>query len=161
MSENSEFITKLYDFKAKDLMKTTSRDMPFVEKNADLSHIFSVLNKNDHVWVVENKENMHVIGVITESDTILLFSPPYTPLQSFNKPSLQSLQYGLSSNAEDIMSKKPVTASQEEKIIDVIWKMKQHKIKQIPVVDENYTLLGEITLHHFIEKYKKEQAKTV
>ena len=161
MSENSEFITKLYDFKAKDLMKTTSSNMPFVEKNADLSHIFSVLNKNDHVWVVENKENMHVIGVITESDTILLFSPPYTPLQSFNKPSLQSLQYGLSSNAEDIMSKKPVTAFQEEKIIDVILKMKQHKIKQVPVVDENYKLLGEITLHHFIDKYKKEQAKTV
>jgi CBS-domain-containing membrane protein len=59
------------------------------------------------------------------------------------------------------MSKKPVTAFQEEKIIDVIWKMKQHKIKQVPVVDENYMLLGEITLHHFIEKYKKEQAKTV
>jgi CBS-domain-containing membrane protein len=39
--------------------------------------------------------------------------------------------------------------------------MKQHKIKQVPVVDENYKLLGEITLHHFIEKYKKEQAKTV
>jgi predicted transcriptional regulator len=161
MSENSEFITKLYDFKAKDIMKTTSSNMPFVEKNADLSHIFSVLNKNDHVWVVENKENMHVIGVITESDTILLFSPSYTPLQSFDKPSLQSLQYGLSSNAEDIMSKKPVTALKEEKIIDVIWKMKQHKIKQIPVIDENDKLLGEIALHQFIDRYKKDQIKNV
>ena len=37
--------------------------------------------------------------------------------------------------------------------------MKQHKVKQIPVVDENDKLLGEVTLHHFIDKYNKEKNK--
>ena len=161
MSENSEFITKLYELKVKDFMKTTSSDIPIVEKNANLKSIFSILSKNDHTWVVENKKNLCIVGVITEYDTLLLFSPSYTPLQSFDKPNLQSLQYGLSSTAEDIMSKKPVAASQDEKIIDVIWKMKQHKIKQVPVVDENDKLLGEIALHQFIDRYKKEQIKNV
>jgi len=159
MSKRGKFITSLYEFKVKDLMKTTSSGAPFVEKNANINDIFSVLSKNKHVWVVENNEDMRVIGVITEHDTLSLFSPPYTPLQTFDKPTLQSFQYGLSQTAEDIMSKRPVTTSSEEKIRDVILKMKQHKIKQLPVVDENDKLLGEISLNNFIENYKKEQAK--
>lgn len=161
MSDESDFISEVYEFKVKDLMKTFSDDTPFVEKNADVNSIFSILNKKNHIWVVENKENLQVIGVITESDTLSLFSPPYTPMQSFDKPSLKSFQYGLSSTAEDIMSKKPLTTSPEEKIVDVLQKMKQHKIKQLPVVDENDKLLGEISLHDFIDKYNEKQVKTV
>jgi len=161
MSKKNKFITELYEFRVKDLMKTTSSGIPFVEKNADLKCIFSILSKNNHAWVVENKENLRIIGIITEHDTLMLFSPPYTPLQSFDKPNIQSFQFGLSSTAEDIMSKKPVTTSLEEKIMDVIWKMKQHKIKQLPVVDENDKLLGEISLRHFIDMYRKEQTKTI
>jgi len=159
MSEESDFISEVYEFKVKDLMKTFSDDTPFVEKNADVNSIFSILNKKNHVWVVENKENLQVLGVITESDTLLLFSPPYTPLQSFDTPSIKSFQYGLSFTAAEIMSKKPLTTSPEEKIVDVLQKMKQYKIKQIPVVDENDKLLGEITLHDFIGRYDKKQVK--
>lgn len=160
MSEESDFISEVYGLKVKDLMKKSSNNAPFVEKNADVNSIFSVLNKKNHVWVVENKENMQVLGVITESDTLSLFSPPYEPMQSFDKPSLKSFQYGLSFTAEEIMSKKPLTISSEEKISDVLQKMKQHKINQLPVVDENNKLLGEISLQNFIDKYNEKKVKT-
>jgi len=161
MSDESDFVSKIYDTKVKDFMKTFSGDTHFVEKNANVNSIFSILNKKNHVWVVENKENPQLVGVITEFDTLSLFSPPYEPMQSFDKPSLKSFQYGLSFTAEDIMSKKPLTTSPEEKIVDVLQKMKQHKIKQLPVVDENDKLLGEITLHSFIDKYDKKKVKAV
>ncbi len=159
MINKKTFITYLYDLNVKDIMNTTKSGIPFVEKNADINHILFMLNKKKHVWVVDSKEDLHILGVITESDTLMLFSPPYTPMQSFDKPSLQSLQYGLSINAEEIMSKNPVKVSPEEKIKDIIIMMKQHKVKQMPVVDENDKLLGEVTLHHFIDKYNKEKNK--
>jgi len=158
MNEESDFIKKLYNLKVKDLMESVNPDMPLVEKTADISSALSFLDKKDHVWVVDSKETAHIIGVITESDTISLFSPPYTPLQYFDKPSLQSFQYGLSITVEEVMSKNPISAFLEERIMDVVLKMKQHKVKQLPVVDEKNRLLGEIKLHHLIDKYMKEQS---
>ena len=161
MVEKKKFITDLYELNVKDIMKNTESGIPFVEKNADITSILSTLNKKKHVWVVDSKENLHLQGVITESDTLMLFSPPITPMQSFDKPALQSLQYGLTTTAEEIMSKNPVKVSANKKVKDIIIIMKQHNIKQIPVVDENDKLLGEITLHHFINKYNKEKPKNI
>jgi predicted transcriptional regulator len=158
MEDKKKFITNLYDLYVKDIMKDIN-NVPFVEKNLDINSILTILNKNKHVWVVDSKENLHILGVVTESDTLMLFSPPYTPMQSFDKPTLQSLQYGLSVTAEEIMSKNPINVSPEEKIKDVIIIMKQHKVKQMPVVDENYKLLGEVTLHQFIEEFNKKKQK--
>jgi predicted transcriptional regulator len=161
MVEKKKFITDLYELNVKDIMKNIESGIPFIEKNADITSILSTLNKKKHVWVVDSKENLHIQGVITESDTLMLFSPPITPMQSFDKPALQSLEYGLTTTAEEIMSKNPIKVSPNEKIKDIIIIMKQHNIKQIPVVDEKDKLLGEITLHHFINKYNKEKPKNV
>jgi len=159
MEDKKKFITNLYELYVKDIMKDIN-DISIVEKNADITYILSMLNKKKHVWVVDSKKNLHILGVLTESDTLMLFSPPYTPMQSFDKPTLQSFQYGLSVTAEEIMSKNPINVSPEEKIKHVIVIMKQHKIKQMPVVDENNKLLGEVTLHQFIEEYNKEKKRT-
>jgi predicted transcriptional regulator len=155
MADKKKFITDLYELNVKDIMKNINSAIPIVEKNADISCVLSILNKKKHVWVVDSKETLQILGVITESDTIMLFSPPYTPMQSFDKPTIQSLQYGLSTTAEELMSKNPIKVTPEEKIKDIIIMMKQHKIKQMPVVDENDKLLGEVSLQNFIDKYNK------
>ncbi|MBE3139541.1 MAG: CBS domain-containing protein [Thermoplasmata archaeon] len=59
------------------------------------------------------------------------------------------------------MSKRPITADPNERIIDVIVKMKQHKIKQLPVVDENERLIGEVSLSRLIQEYSKRQAEII
>jgi len=158
MNEESDFIKKLYKLKVKEAMEPVNPDMPIVEKTEDISSVLPFLVKKDHVWVVDKKETSHILGVITEYDTISLFSPVYTPLQYFDKPSLQSFQYGLNVTVEEIMSKNPISTTPDEKIMDAILKMKQHKVKQLPVVDEDNKLLGEIKLHHLIDRYTKEQA---
>ena len=157
MADEKKFITDFYELNIKDIMKSTISEIPFVEKNADITSVLSILNEKKHVWVVDNKETLLILGVITEYDTLMLFSPAYTPMQSFDKPTLLSLQYGLSTTAEEIMSKNPIKISPEEKIKDIIILMKQHKIKQVPVVDQNDKLLSEITIHNFIENYNKEE----
>jgi CBS domain-containing protein len=49
------------------------------------------------------------------------------------------------------MSKKPVITSPDETIRDIIVKMKEQKIKQLPVVDNYGQLIGEISLSGIIQ----------
>ena len=39
--------------------------------------------------------------------------------------------------------------------------MKEQKIKQLPVVDENERLIGEISLSRLIQEYSKQQAESI
>ena len=160
MSEKKKSLNEFYELKVKDLMETITSEIPCIEDKTNVAIVFSILHNKDHVWVVDSKEHKHLLGVITESDTIVLFSPPYASLQSFDKPDSRSLQYGVTLTAEEIMSKKPVVTSPDEKIRDVFMKMKEQKIKQLPVVDENNKLVGEITLHHLIIRYHDEHNNT-
>jgi CBS domain-containing protein len=161
MSEKRSVIAELYELKVKDLLEPIDAKLAYVEQTDAVEQVFLLLGKKNHVWVVDDSIALHVLGVITESDTLQLFAPPYTPLQSFDKPTLQSFQYGLAMTAEEIMSKRPVTIDPNEKIIEVIAKMKQHKIKQLPVVDENERLIGEISLSGLIQEYSKRQAESI
>jgi CBS domain-containing protein len=156
MSEKKKSITDFYETKVKDIMQTNKSEIPCIEEKAEVASVLSSLNKRDHVWVMDSKEPTQLVGVITESDTIALFSPPLTSSQSFDNPDTRSLQFGVILTAEEIMSKKPVTASPDEKIRDILVKMKEQKIKHLPVVDENIRLIGEISLSRLIQEYSKQ-----
>jgi CBS domain-containing protein len=157
MCEMRKSLNEFYETKVKDIMQTRECEIPCIEENATVAVVFSILNNKDHVWVIDSKNPKQLLGVITESDTIVLLSPPVTSLQTFDKPDSRSLQYGIDLIAEEIMVKKPVTISPDEKIRDALMKMKEQKIKQLPVVDENERLIGEITVKHLIQKYSTQQ----
>jgi predicted transcriptional regulator len=159
MCEKRKSLNEFYEMKVKDIMQTREFEIPCIEENATVAVVFSMLKHKDHVWVIDSKKPKQLLGVITESDTIVLFSPPVTSLQTFDKPDSRSLQYGVDLTAEEIMSKKPVTISPDEKTRDVLKKMKEQKIKQLPVVDENERLIGEITIKHLIQKYSTQQVE--
>jgi CBS domain-containing protein len=161
MSEKRKSLNEFYETKVKDIMQTMKSEIPCINEKADVATVFNILDKKDHVWVIDSKEPTRLVGVITESDMIALLSPPLISFQSFDKPDPRSLQYGIFLTAEEIMSKKPVTASPDERIRDVLLKMKEHKIKQLPVVDENERLIGEISLNRLIQEYSKQQTEIV
>ena len=160
--ENQEkLITEFYKFTVKDLMDSHSWDLPVVEKNTDITNVFSILSGKSHIWVVDKKETMKVVGVITEHDALQLLSPAYEPSYFSRKINIRSLQYNLANTAEDIMSKKPVTISPDDTVTDVLEQMTRYRVRRLPVVDKNDTLVGEITLHHLIYKYHQEQIKKI
>lgn len=146
-------IKEFYDLKVKDLMDHRYWDLPVVERDTDIATVLSILSGKNHVWVVDNKEDRRLVGVITEHDILSVLSPPHLPPYMFGKPDLRSLQFGVVSKAEDIMSEKPITCKADEKIYDVLLRMKKYRIRRIAVVDDEGRLIGEITLHHLICKY--------
>jgi predicted transcriptional regulator len=151
MCEKEKFMSKFYETKVKDIMLTTKSEIPRIEENAEVAHVLTILQNKDHVWVMDSTEPTQLIGVITKSDTIAFFSPPLTSAQSFESPDARSLQFGVMLTAEEIMSKKPVITSPDETIRDIIVKMKEQKIKQLPVVDNYGQLIGEISLSGIIQ----------
>lgn len=154
-STGNRLLKEFYELKVKDVMDKRRWDLPFIEKDANIAEVFSILTGKYHVWVVENKKNMKLVGVITEHDVLSLLSPASLPSYVFGKPDLRSLRYGMVKTAQDIMSKKPVVSSPDEKVSDVISKMERYRVRRIPVVNGNNKLLGEVTLHHLLCKYHK------
>jgi CBS domain-containing protein len=161
MCEKEKFMSKFYETKVKDIMLNTKSEILRVEETAEVADVLTILLNKDHVWVMDSTEPTQLIGVITQSDTIAFFSPPLTSAQSFDSPDARSLQFGIMLTAEEIMSKKPVTASPDETIRDIIVKMKEQKIKQLPVVDENDQFIGEICLNHLIKEYSKHMVQNL
>jgi CBS domain-containing protein len=157
MNEEQTAISILYHRKVKDLLETTVVKDSYVEKSEKIENVLVLFETKNHLWVVDDIVSLRVIGVLTESDTIPLLAPAYTPLQSFDKPPLQSFQYGLPLTVQEVMSTQPILAHTDDPIVDVIMKMKQHQITQLPVVNETDQLIGEITLRRLLKEYIKHQ----
>ena len=158
MCEKQKNITEFYETTVKEIMLTSKSEIPHIADDVDIINALSILQKKDHVWVMNSKEPNQLVGVITESDTIVFFCPPLTSSQIFDSPDSRSLQFGETLTTQEIMSKNPVTAAPDEKIRDVIVKMKEQKIKHLPIVDEFGQLIGELSLHRILEEYLKYQS---
>ncbi len=122
---------EFYETKVKDIMQNKLWDLPIVNKDANINLILLIIISRGYVWVVDNKK---LVGIITEHDILDL-------LENYNNKI----------KAEDIMKRELITCKKEDKIIDVIYKIKKYKVRRLPVI-ENDKFVGEITLRHLIEK---------
>ncbi|KAA0015067.1 MAG: CBS domain-containing protein [Thermoplasmata archaeon] len=126
---------EFYESKVRDVMHSHLWDLPLVEENTDIKTVLIILTSRGYVWVIDNRENMKIKGVITEHDILNLF-------EKFNE----------NIRAGEFSTKKVISCSKEDKISDIIVKMKESNVRRLPVV-EGERIVGEITLRHLIEKY--------
>lgn len=126
---------EFYETEVKDVMQNRLWDLPIVEKDVDMKLILLILVSRGYVWIVNNKKDMKLMGIITEHDVLGLF-------EDFN----------VDLKAEDIMKKDLIICSKHDKIKDVIDKIKKYKVRRLPVI-ENDKIIGEVTLRHLIEKF--------
>jgi CBS domain-containing protein len=160
MDEKENTITQFYETLVKDIMSTSKTKIPHATDDVDITDVLSLLTEYDHIWIMDCTEPTLLVGVISESDTLAFFSPPLTTTEHFESPDSRSLQFGQTVTAAEIMEKKPVTVAPDETLRESIVKMKEHKIKHLPVVDESGQLIGEISLHHIIKEYTDRYPKS-
>ncbi len=151
MAKEKKLIPEFYEIPANDIMDKRIGDMPLIEKDASLECVLSILTGSDYVWVVESKGSKKLVGIITEHDILVIFSPR-KEVPFFGFPSKKSLHYETFEKAGHLMSRNPIRCRPEEKVEDVLNKMIDHRVRRIPVV-ENGEIIGEITLHHLIRKF--------
>jgi len=151
MAEEKKLIPEFYEIPAKDIMDKRVRELPLIEKDADIDRVLSVLTESDHVWVVESRGGRKLVGIITEHDILNIFSPT-KKVSYFGLPDKKASHYETFEKAGHIMSRNPIRCRPDEKVKDALNKMMVHRIRRIPVV-ENDEIAGEITLHHLIRKF--------
>jgi predicted transcriptional regulator len=145
-------LSEYYELRVKELMDRRVWDLPIVGKKEGVYNILNILGARNHIWVVNNKEEKELVGVITEHDVLSLLAPKKIPSYIFGMPNLSSIKNGTTKTAEDIMCSKIIGCELDNKIVDILKKMTFYRLRRLPIV-ENKKIIGELTLHHLIRKY--------
>ena len=150
---------EFYKTKVKEIMVPGS-DTPFIEENAIWAEFLTKLSLRAHAWVVNNTEDMKVVGVVTEHDMLRCIIPPGEKKERiFGIPRAEILHK--ESVVRDIMTHNPVVCSPEETVADVLRKFSSFNIRRLPVVDENKRLLGEITIQLLVKNLRYKFLNTL
>jgi predicted transcriptional regulator len=152
MTAGKKLLEEFYNLKVSQLMDKRVWDLPLIEEKEDIFHVLSILGAKNHIWVVKDKKNRELVGVITEHDVLSTLAPKEFPSYVFGMPDIKSIQYGTARTARDVMANKVITCEPDEKIVDALMKMVKYKLRRLPVV-EIKDIVGELTLHQLIRKY--------
>jgi predicted transcriptional regulator len=152
MVESKKLISDFYDLKVNQLMDKRLWDLPLIEKKDDIHHVLSILGVRNHIWVVKNKDDMELVGVITEHDVLSILAPKNFPSYVFGMPDISSIKHGTAKTAGDVMRRRVIVCNPNDKIIDALMKMVKYELRRLPVLDGN-KIVGELTLHQLIRKF--------
>jgi len=152
MVEKKKLISDFYELKVNQLMDKRVWDLPLIEKNDDIHNVLSILGGRNHIWVVENKNDKELVGVITEHDVLSILTPKKFPSYVFGIPDISSIKHGTAKTAEDVMSHRVINCNPNDKIIDALMKMVKYNLRRLPVIDGK-KIVGELTLHQLIRKF--------
>jgi len=136
-------------------------DTPFMEENASWAEFLNKLSLRAHAWVVNNIEEMKVVGVITEHDMLRTIIPPGQKKERMFGTPRAEIFCLKESVVQDIMTHNPVVCSPEETVADVLKKFSSFNIRRLAVVDENKRLLGEITIQLLVKNLRYKFLNTL
>lgn len=145
-------IPDFYKLKVENLMDKRVWDLPIIDEKEDIHHVLNILGARNHIWVVKNKKEKELVGVITEHDVLSILAPKKFPSYVFGMPDIRSIHHGTAKTAGDIMCFRLISCNKEDKIVDVLERMTKHRLRRLPVVEDK-KIIGELTLHQLIRKY--------
>lgn len=124
-----------------------------MEENAGWGEFLAKLSVRAHAWIVHNREDMKVVGIVTEHDILRIIIPPaYRKIRMFGIHRADMLHK--ETVVQDIMTHNPVVCSPEESVTDVLKKFSSFNIRRLAVVDEKKRLLGEITIQLLVRNLR-------
>lgn len=129
-----------------NLKEIMARDIVCTLPSTSLEEIAKMMVDYDcgEIPLVENDQDKKVVGVITDRDIVC-----------------RTLGVGknpMKLTAKDCMSSPPVTATFDMAVDDCIELMEEHKIRRIPIVDENGSLCGMVSQADLVQEIGEEDA---
>ncbi|WP_297506910.1 CBS domain-containing protein [Thermococcus sp.] len=146
-----EALETFHSMKIKDLMPKPER-MPVVEKDAEVINVLKILRTRHHVWVVEDRESMKLVGVIRYLDVIDILLPPeaHRFRLGMTGRTMKSLLGG-ATKAGDVAERNPLTIEEDATVLDALMKMRKYRMQVLAVV-EGEKLVGEVSLRILIDE---------
>jgi CBS domain-containing protein len=150
---------ELYKVKVEQIMIPVDRT-PFMEENTGWLEFLAKLSLRAHAWVVNNTEEMKLVGIVTEHDMLRCIIPPaHRKEKMFGVTRADMLHKD--TVVRDIMTHNPVTCSPEETVADVLKKFSSFNIRRLAVTDEDRRLLGEVTIQLLVKDFRYKFTDTV
>ncbi len=145
-------LEKMYSMKVDELMDPRAWDMPLLQKDEPVSHVFFMLRSNNHAWVVDSEKTMKLVGVIERVDLLRAMLPPDSLTYAYGsiKMHMKNIYIKKGAKVRDVMTSKVITAKGGANLKEIMLKMKKYELERLPVVDKNGILLGEVTLKSVI-----------
>ena len=128
------------------------RKIPVVSRGATLSEIVDAFVRSNHsrlLYVTDEEGRLR--GVISLGNLVrhvfFLYHDAY--IDSRNLVSM-----AISETARDFMQREPLFAVVSEKVEDVLQRMIDNNVKEIPVLDEEKRIVGDLTIVDLLKHYK-------
>lgn len=147
-AKNKRSLGKIADL----LEQLKQRKLPVVSKRATVSEIIDAFAVSDHsrvLYVVDDE--WRFIGVLSLGNMIRhVFFHYHDP--SIDSRSLVSMV--VSETAGDFMQREPMFAIHSEDVEDVIQRMIDRNVKEIPILDDEKRVIADITIVDLLKYYK-------
>ena len=149
--EVEQALERFHSLKLMDINPGTA-SMPVVPEDADLMSVLKTLRTRHHVWVVQDKESMELVGVIRYMDVIDVLLPPEAHKFRLGMTSrtMKSLLGG-AAKAGDVAERQVLTIDENETVLDALRKMRKYKSQVLAIV-EGERLVGEVSLRILIDE---------
>ena len=139
--------------KIADLMEQLKqRKVPVVPRRATVSEIIDAFAASDHsriLYVVDDE--CRFIGVLSLGNMIRhVFFHYHDP--SIDSRSLVSMS--VSETAGDFMQREPMFAMLSDKVEDILQRMIDHNVKEIPILDDERRVVADVTIVDLLKHYK-------
>ncbi|WP_087036229.1 CBS domain-containing protein [Thermococcus litoralis] len=142
-----------YSMKLRDIMPSIT-SMPIVTVDSPIVDVLKLLRTRHHVWVVNNKDEMKLEGVIRYLDVMCILLPPEnTKARLGNISAVFKSILGGAEKAADVMERNVMTIDEDATVLDALTRMRRYKVQILAIVDENNTLKGEISLRLLIDEF--------
>jgi len=139
-----------------DLIECHALTITLEESILDLLNKITSDKWTRHVYVVD--KDSHLVGAVRFNDIISYICP------DTNIPSDNDLNFGDTSfinyfkfsdahYVKDIMNEAPVSVKMETSLKDVLGIMQEEKINELPIVDSDNHVIGEVNLMEVISKF--------
>lgn len=142
-----------YSMKLRNIMPSIT-SMPIVTVDSPIVDVLKLLRTRHHVWVVNNKDEMKLEGVIRYLDVMCILLPPEnTKARLGNISAVFKSILGGAEKAADVMERNVMTIDEDATVLDALTRMRRYKVQILAIVDENNTLKGEISLRLLIDEF--------
>ncbi len=140
--------------KIADLMEQLKqRKVPVVPRRATVSEIIDAFAASDHsriLYVVDDE--CRFIGVLSLGNMIRHVFFHYHDPSSIDSRSIINMV--VSETAGDFMQREPMFAIHSEDVEDILQRMIDHNVKEIPILDDEKRVIADITIVDLLKYYK-------
>ncbi|NJE09992.1 CBS domain-containing protein [Thermococcus sp. MAR1] len=144
-------LERFHSLKLADIMPRFET-MPVVTADSDILSVLKILRTRHHVWVVESRESMKLVGVIRYIDVIDVLLPPEAHRFKLGMTSkTMKSMLGGATRAEDVAERHVLTVEEDATVLDALTKMRKYRIQVLAVVKDG-RLVGEVSLRILIDE---------